>query len=368
MTEKRSKPLSWYREVYVGGDYECVYCGREMLADFAAWMSLEVDHLIPVSAGGNDSLENRVCSCNVCNRMKHAYVPEGHESMTREQIIEDVRAKVLERRKVWKDSHESARGEYEEHVAERAPIPVAATGSSVAEPDEEALANALRTLVADGTITIDEDYSTWNSGVYNVIDCVFSSQAKYESMVLPILRERLPSRPGMRDTPELKFTDFMRDVDSFGPDKWDRYASEVLQNKQVLSGRRKVEVCYDIAHFFVHRGFETLQELGQQGEGPLLDLVLGPLQRDIKGIGPALSRYLAILLGVESQIKPDTMIIRFFDSLSPWSPRMGNEQDIAIIEAVITQIAKEKGTTPARLDNAIWLSTSYHQTESLQDG
>ena len=231
--------------------------------------------------------------------------------------------------------------------------------TEVQPPNEDELYAELSRLLADGTITIDENYWTWESGVYNVIDCVYSSQAKYESMVLPILRERLPSRPGMRDAPELKFTDFMRDVDSFEPDKWDRYASEVLQNKQVLSRRRKVEVCYDIARFFVDRGFETLEDLQAQGEEALLELVLGPLQRDIKGIGPALSRYLAILLGVESQIKPDTMIIRFFNSLSSWSPRMGDVSDIEVIERVITQSAADIGTTPARLDNAIWLHMSY---------
>ena len=221
-------------------------------------------------------------------------------------------------------------------------------------PNEVVLCGALSQLLENGVIAVDPDYCLWKSGVYAVIDCVFSAQAKYESVVLPMLRERLPARQGMVDKEELRFSDFIADVDSFGSDKWDAYGSAVL-NLQVLARRRKVEVCHDIAHFFVSRNLETMPDLRALGEPALVELVLGPLQSQIHGIGPALARYLAILFGVESQIKPDTLIIRFFDALSAWSPRAGNEGDIALIEGVMRESADQAGTTPSRLDNAIWL-------------
>jgi hypothetical protein len=161
----------------------------------------------------------------------------------------------------------------------------------------------------------------------------------------------------MADEPSLRFSDFIRDVESFGPSPWDPYGEAVL-NLQVLSGRRKVEVCYDIAQFLVARNLETTEDLRGLGEDALLALVLGPLQTSIRGIGPALARYLAILLGIENQIKPDIMITRFFGDLIDWSPWGGYKGDISVMEDVIRAVAKEMGTTAARLDNAIWLFMS----------
>jgi 5-methylcytosine-specific restriction endonuclease McrA len=114
-----SKPLSWYREIFIRDDYSCIYCGREMLQDFDDWMSLEVDHLVPIARGGSDSLDNRVTSCNVCNRLKGSYVPEGHEAMTREEALSVVRSRVMELRRTWQEKHPAAIFEYQSQSSRR---------------------------------------------------------------------------------------------------------------------------------------------------------------------------------------------------------------------------------------------------------
>ncbi len=81
-------------------------------------------------------------------------------------------------------------------------------------------------------IKMSSEYLEWHSGVYAVVDCVFSAQAKYNSMVLPILQKRLPLRSNLQDDPELKFSAFLQDIDSSGIDKFERYADEVVLNKQ----------------------------------------------------------------------------------------------------------------------------------------
>ncbi|NQT39765.1 MAG: HNH endonuclease [Planctomycetes bacterium] len=96
-----SKPLSWYRDVYIKEGYRCVYCGRDMLRDFDAWMSIEVDHVIPVSAGGSDDLDNRVASCNVCNWLKGRFVVDGHADMALEEVLEHARQHVAKKRGEW---------------------------------------------------------------------------------------------------------------------------------------------------------------------------------------------------------------------------------------------------------------------------
>jgi 5-methylcytosine-specific restriction endonuclease McrA len=43
--------------------YKCAYCGRSDLP-------LTIDHVVPKSRGGNDSWENLVCACTMCNNRK----------------------------------------------------------------------------------------------------------------------------------------------------------------------------------------------------------------------------------------------------------------------------------------------------------
>lgn len=69
-----------------------------MLVDVDTFGSIEMDHLVPESIGGTRSQDNVVTSCNVCNRLKGRYCPEGHESMSRNEIINECRKYVFLRR------------------------------------------------------------------------------------------------------------------------------------------------------------------------------------------------------------------------------------------------------------------------------
>ena len=213
----------------------------------------------------------------------------------------------------------------------------------------------------------NQDFTQWQSGVYAVVDCVFSAQARYESTVLPMLLKRLPARPGLVDAPELTFSAFIADIESFGNEPWDTYGERVL-TLQVLARRRKVQVCYDIATFFVERGYETIGDLQTLGEEALVELVLGPLQASIHGMGPALARYLVMLLGIESQVKFDVMIQRFFGQLGAQVPGFEGVVEMEFAEAVMRAAAERLGTTPARLDHAIWLFMSNGGSVELPAG
>ena len=50
--------------------HRCQYCGRPDL-------SLTVDHIVPVSRGGEDTWENLVCACVACNNKKGDRTPDG---------------------------------------------------------------------------------------------------------------------------------------------------------------------------------------------------------------------------------------------------------------------------------------------------
>jgi hypothetical protein len=50
------------QEVFVRDDFTCQYCGRRLPVD-----ALYVDHIVPRSRGGEDSLYNLVTACRACN-------------------------------------------------------------------------------------------------------------------------------------------------------------------------------------------------------------------------------------------------------------------------------------------------------------
>ncbi len=68
------------------------------------------------------------------------------------------------------------------------------------------LIDRLRTFVQEEGIRPDPEYAHWNSGLYSVLDCVYSSQARYAQVVLPLLQQRFPAATGLVDVPELTFS------------------------------------------------------------------------------------------------------------------------------------------------------------------
>jgi len=77
-------------------------------------MSIQVDHILPVSKGGSDDLSNRVTSCNVCNSLKHSYLPENHESLTHEELIDNIRNYIRTKQDKWEIEYQKALSEYKE--------------------------------------------------------------------------------------------------------------------------------------------------------------------------------------------------------------------------------------------------------------
>lgn len=56
------------KNVLVRDRYTCAYCGRK-------FSGLTIDHVIPVSRGGNNDFDNCVACCATCNNRKGARTP-----------------------------------------------------------------------------------------------------------------------------------------------------------------------------------------------------------------------------------------------------------------------------------------------------
>lgn len=84
--------------------FRCEYCGIDFLDpthpdNIHQWIGW--DHLVPRSKpGGGDDINNRVCSCWVCNRIKRAWDPrnderlKGRSNPSRDELIEAAREHI----------------------------------------------------------------------------------------------------------------------------------------------------------------------------------------------------------------------------------------------------------------------------------
>ena len=93
--------MKWWRQIYVRDAYRCQYCGGDLISDLDSWMSIELDHLRPAAGSGTNDPENLVTSCNICNRLKGHWAPEGYESFGREELLVLAREYVMRRRAAW---------------------------------------------------------------------------------------------------------------------------------------------------------------------------------------------------------------------------------------------------------------------------
>jgi 5-methylcytosine-specific restriction endonuclease McrA len=69
-SQRKANSTHWKKiraKVLAAGGYECVYCGANE--------KLSVDHVIPISKGGTDEMENLVVACIKCNSKKNSKMP-----------------------------------------------------------------------------------------------------------------------------------------------------------------------------------------------------------------------------------------------------------------------------------------------------
>lgn len=68
VTTGRGRHVRHRQTVLSRDNYQCVYCGSTD--------QLTLDHVVPVSRGGSDEIENLVACCQRCNSIKGARTPE----------------------------------------------------------------------------------------------------------------------------------------------------------------------------------------------------------------------------------------------------------------------------------------------------
>lgn len=208
--------------------------------------------------------------------------------------------------------------------------------------DNAALAHQL----AEAARTEIDPWPTWPGGWPNeadtaLIDAVFSTRARYETVVRPLLGRWHDSGLGSGRLSSLLVC---------GPDK----LADVLKNRQLVPGRShnrptKVEAVLDVAARMVDAQLDTPEEIRAAAKD---HTHVRRLIQETSGVGPAQSSYFLMLLGV-SGVKADTMVTRWVER-TLGSGSLPPEK----VEALVAAAAKELKKSATDLDHAIWRTES----------
>jgi hypothetical protein len=179
-----------------------------------------------------------------------------------------------------------------------------------------------------------------------LIDAVYSVNSKYDAVEKAI--ERYSSYykvlPNRLTSKEDTIQDLHNHISETGPLK---FAEEVIKNKTKIKNRLKSEVLLELASYFIEEDIFNLSQLSGWGEKVNPDLF--KKESNIFGIGSTTVKYLAMLAGNESLIKPDRHILRFLADVLRRTINDPKEAEILLKETA--RILK----VPARtLDNSIW--------------
>jgi DNA-directed RNA polymerase subunit N (RpoN/RPB10) len=105
----------------------CAYCGRVLTKDYYAWLTMVLDHVVPVSVCDDfnvkqefcRSLANTVLACGACNGFDNRYRPSAKRQITTFQEFLSLRDEIfIDRRERIQKKHKEERDFFEREVAQ----------------------------------------------------------------------------------------------------------------------------------------------------------------------------------------------------------------------------------------------------------
>lgn len=216
-----------------------------------------------------------------------------------------------------------------------------------------------RIVDAVGHLALKARGPRWGHTALCVIDAVFSINAHYERHTVPtcyryVKWAGLP-KP-LVDSAQLPVPDeqplgaFVTHIQMQGEAA---FSAQVLENRQRtranLTAPLKVEAARRYAEILVAHGVETLADANVLLAEPDRLKVVEQSLANVAGHGSgARLAYLWMLLGDDSRIKPDRMVLRWLRGVL--------NREVTTHEAIqlLTEAAVRLGCTPWEVDHAIW--------------
>ncbi len=180
-----------------------------------------------------------------------------------------------------------------------------------------------------------------------ILDDIYSLQSKYETITFPTIKRYADYfLNGDLYTANYSIDDFIGDLEREG---LTFIMMNVLNNRQFVGGRRKIDVCYDVAKKLQKLGIQTFDDFNNYADKEYLTFNL----RQIKGVGDAAVAYLFMLIGDDNRVKPDIHIHHcIFDAIGH---DVSNDECQTLFKEVSDQIIEEMPfATPRFLDGLVW--------------
>ncbi|MBP5467572.1 MAG: hypothetical protein J6Y43_08445 [Clostridia bacterium] len=180
-----------------------------------------------------------------------------------------------------------------------------------------------------------------------VLDCIYSLRTKYFKVTVPVVERYGNAFMGgkVHDT-SYSLSDFISHIKSSGGTR--KFAENVLNNKQVLSGRLKSEICLELAEKLVEKGIETKKDFASFNQTALEQII-----RQVKGVGDAAVNYMFMLAGDQNRCKPD---VHIHHCIKDAIGRDVSNSDCQILFTEAVKILKKyyPRITVALLDGFVW--------------
>lgn len=188
-----------------------------------------------------------------------------------------------------------------------------------------------------------------------ILDAVFSIGIKYAIVVnveknyMEYYQLKIERQEPIKN--EHTINDFIFNIEQFN--EIEKFTNEVLKNKNRTSsnnGILKADACYQIAKIMQKRNINTLNDFKNYTDKQGLNKEI--LQ--VKGQGSGIMlKYLYMLTGDESLVKPDRWIERYIQEVFP---EVKNQQDIQeTMQKTVNYLKPEyPNLTVGKLDGMIW--------------
>lgn len=187
-----------------------------------------------------------------------------------------------------------------------------------------------------------------------ILDAIFSPQSKYDSITIPTLnRFAIYFLNGNLYISNYNIEDFINDLESCGVDF---IVDNIINNHQKLGGRRKIDICYDVAKKLKALGILNIDDFNNYRDKDLLTNTL----RSIKGIGPVVLNYLKMLCGDSNKVYSDKYIHQCVRDALGYD--VSNEKCQMLFFEVSKMLNSEYGynnITPRYLDGIVWRYYSF---------
>jgi hypothetical protein len=106
MTSFTDSLRGYGHRIYARDNYICQYCGVDGRKSFDVWLSLSVDHLLPVGHPDREKDEFKVTACRFCNEADNQYFKKyglSFDGLTPDELLERRRPYVQAVRDKYKE-------------------------------------------------------------------------------------------------------------------------------------------------------------------------------------------------------------------------------------------------------------------------